>query len=187
MSAPEETLRRPRAGRRAGRRSPRRVAVRAALGSVALGPVVGLVWWLTALGGTRGRGSSYLDLLQSVGAADAGYAVLCLLVGAAAGIWWVAAREEHHDARAIARLVGLLVGGLAAAVVAWLVGAGLARLVPVAVDGIDPEVVTRLSTPGPSAAVVAGALLWPLAVGVLVVVDTARELAWQALTRDRDA
>lgn len=184
MSAPEDQWRRPRPQSRQARRSPRRVALRAGLLSVAAGPVVGLVWWATSLGGVRDRGTSYLDLVQSVGAADAGFALACLLAGAAAGIGWVLAREEEHDVRGVARLVGLLVGGLVAAVVAWLTGLALAVLVPLEVPGLPADAVAELTRPGASLAVVAGCLLWPLGVGVLVAVDTMRELAWQAWGRD---
>ncbi|MFC3690311.1 hypothetical protein [Aquipuribacter hungaricus] len=183
MSGTPEEWRRPRAASRRQRRSPRRVALRAALLSLAAGPVVGLGWWATALGGAGGRGTSYLDLVQSVGAADAGFALACLLAGAVGGVWWVLAREDEHDERGVARLVGLLVGGLVAAVLAWLTGAALSAAVPLEVPGVRPEAVEELTRPRMSLAVVAGCLLWPLGVGVLVAVDTLRELAWQALTR----
>ena len=184
MSAPEDRRRQAPVGSRRPRRPPRRVAFRAGLLSLAAAPVVGLLWWATALGGVGGRGRSYLDLVQSIGAADAGFAVACLLAGAAAGVWWVLAREEEHDVRGVARLVGLLVGGLAAAVLAWLTGLLLSLAVPLEMADVTAETVEELSRPRPSLAVVAGCLLWPLGVGVLVAVDTLRELAWQSLGRD---
>lgn len=184
MSAAEDQWRRPRSPSRRSRRSPRRVAVRAALLSVAAGPVVGLLWWATSLGGIRGRGSSYLDLVQSVGAADAGFALVCLLAGAAAGVWWVVAREDEHDARGVARLVGLLVGGLLAAALAWVTGLLASVAVPLQMVGVPAAAVAELSRPEPSLAVLAGCLLWPLGVGVLVAVDTVRELVWQAVRED---
>lgn len=182
----DQVLRRPRPHRRRARRSPRRVAVRSLLGCVVAGPVVGLLWWLLAPGGLRDPGDTYLDLLQAAGTADAAFAVACLLAGAAGGVWWVLAREEEHDARAVGRLVGLLVGGLVAAVLAWCTGALLQRLVPVEAVDVPAEVLARLTEPRPNLAVAAGALLWPLATGVLVLVDTLRDVAWQALREDRE-
>ncbi|MGJ7441349.1 hypothetical protein [Aquipuribacter sp. MA13-6] len=182
----DQTLRRPRPNRRRARRSPRRVAVRALLVCLAAGPFVGLLWWLLAPGGLRAPGDTYLDLLQAAGTADAAFAVACLAAGAAAGIWWVLAREEEHDARAVGRLVGLLVGGLLAAVLAWCTGALLQLLVPVEVADVPAEVLRDLTAPRPNLAVAAGVLLWPLATGVLVLVDTLRDVAWQALREDRD-
>lgn len=180
----EHQPRRPRSDSRRLRRSPRRVASRAALLSLAAGPVVGLLWWATSLGGVGGRGSSYLDLVQSVGAADAGFALACLLAGAAAGVWWVLAREDSHDARGLARLLGLVAGGPAAAVIAWLTGLALALAVPLQMADVTAETVAELSRPRVSLAVVAACLLWPLGVCVLVAVDTLRELVWQSLVRD---
>ena len=181
MSAPEDQWRRSRPTSRRTRRSPRRVAVRSALLSTAAGPLVGLLWWAISLGGVAGRGSSYLDLVQSVGAADAGFALACLLAGAASGVWWVLAREDRHDVRGVARLVGLLLGGLVSGVLAWTTGLVLSLLVPLEMADVTAEVVAALSRPRPSLAVVAGCLLWPLGVGVLVAVDTLREVAWQAI------
>lgn len=179
MSPPEQSWRRPR-----GRRHPRRVALRSLLGSLLAGPLVGAAWWATALGGLRGRGDTYLELVQSVGEADAGFALACLLAGSAAGVWWVAAREQQHDDRAVARLAGLLLGGLLGPVLAWTTGLLLATTLPVQVPGLGADVVAALARPRLSLAVVAGALLWPLAVGVLVLVDTLRELAGQWLRTD---
>lgn len=166
------------------RRHPRSVALRALLGSVLAGPLVGAAWWAASLGGLRGRGETYLELLQSVGDGDAGFALACLLAGAAAGTWWVAVRERQHDERSVARLAGLLVGGLLGAVLAWLTGRLLSDGFPVQVPGVAADVVAGLARPRPGLAAVAGALLWPLAVGVLVAVDTLRELAWQWFTSD---
>ena len=160
------------------------MAVRAALLSVAAGPVVGLLWWATSLGGVVGRGSSYLDLVQSVGEADAGFALACLLAGAASGVWWVLAREDTHDARGLARLVGLLVGGLVAGGLAWVTGLALSTAVPLRMADVTAEVVAGLARPRPSLAVGAGCLLWPLGVGVRVAVDTVREVAWQAVVEN---
>lgn len=169
------------------------MALRAAALSVVAAPLVGLTWWAVSLGGLRPRGDSYLDLVQSVGSADAAFALVCLLAGAVAGTGWVLAREEELDARGVARLVGLLVGGLLAAALAWAVGAGLAVALPVQLpadladdlaDGREGAA-AALTTPGLSPAVAAGCLLWPFGVGLLVAVDTVRDLAWQALREDR--
>lgn len=176
MSHPEQTWHRPRRPRH-----PRRVAARALLGSLLAGPLVGAVWWATALGGLRGRGQTYLGLLQSVGEADAGFALACLLAGTAAGAWWVAAREQAHDERAVARLAGLLLGGLLASVLAWSTGLLLATILPVQVPEVGADVVAGIVRPRLTLAVVAGALLWPLAVAALVAVDTLRELSWHWL------
>lgn len=184
MSA-EETLRRPRPGDRRARRTPQRVAVRALVASAVAGPVFGLLWWLVAPGGLRSAGTSYLELIQATGATDAAFAVVCLLAGSVAGIWWVVVREQEQDARAVGRLVGLLVGGLAGAVLAWSTGALLQVVVPMAEVDVPADVRAELTVPSPNLAVVAGALLWPLATGLLVVVDTLRDLAWRAFTDDR--
>jgi hypothetical protein len=122
--------------------------------------------------------------VQSVGAGDAGFAVACLLAGAAAGVWWVLAREEEHDVRGVARLVGLLVGGLAAAVIAWLTGLLLSLAVPLEMADVTAETVAGAVPAAPEPGRRRGCLLWPLGVGVLVAVDTLRELAWQSLGRD---
>ncbi len=182
----DETLRRPRPDRRRLRRSPRRVAVRALLGCLTAGPVVGLLWWLLVPGGLRTPGDTYLDVLQAAGASDAAFAVACMAGGAVAGIWWVLARGEEHDAPAVGRLVGLLVGGLLAAVLAWCTGAALHLLVPVEAADVPADVLSRLTAPRPNLAVAAGVLLWPLATGVLVLVDTLRDVVWQALREDRE-
>lgn len=179
------TTRRPRPGNRRARRTPRRVAVRALLASAVAGPLFGLLWWLTAPGGLRSPGTSYLDLVQAGGATDAAFALTCLVAGAVAGVWWVVAREDEVDARAVGRLAGLLVGGLLGAVLAWGTGTLMQVLVPVQDADVPADVLRELTVPSPNLAVVAGALLWPLAVGLLVVVDTLRELAWRALTDDR--
>lgn len=184
MSA-EGTLRRTRPRNRRGRRTPRRVAVRAAVVSLIAGPPFGLLWWVVTPGGLRSPGTSYLELIQATGATDAAFAVTCLLAGSVVGIWWVVAREEQHDARAVGRLVGLLVGGLLAAVLAWGTGTLLQVMVPVQEADVPAELLLELTVPAPNLAVLAGALLWPLATGLLVVVDTLRDLAWQALTDDR--
>jgi hypothetical protein len=180
----QDTWRRPRPASRRTRRSPRRVAVRALLAASAAGPLVGLLWWATTPGGFRSPGASYLDLVQAAGAADAGLAVACLLAGAVAGVGWVLLREESHDARAVARLVGLLVGGLLGGLLAWGTGSALQVLVPPQVGDLPADVVADAVSPHVNLAVVAGVLLWPLTTGVLVTVDTLRELFWQALSRD---
>ena len=175
---------RPRAAARRRRRTPTRVAVRAGLLAVAAGPLVGLVWWWLTPGGRRSPGDTYLDLVQSAGAADAAFAVACLTAGSLAGIWWVLAREEVHDARAVGRLVGLVAGGLLGAVLAWGTGALLQVLVPAQVGDLPADVVADLTSPRVSLAVVAAVLLGPLATGVLVLVDTLRDVVAQALVRD---
>ncbi len=182
MSAPEELRGDPQ--RRRARRRPGRSAVPAAALSLAAGPLVGLLWWATSLGGVGGRGTTYLDLVQSVGAADAGFAVACLLAGAVTGVGWVLAREEDVDLRGVARLVGLLVGGVLASVLAWLTGLLLSLAVPLQVGDVPPDVVAGLVRPRPSLAVVAGCLLWPLGVALLVAVDTLREVVWRTFVRD---
>lgn len=163
------------------------MAVRAGLACMVSGPVVGLLWWLTSPGGLRSPGDSYLELLQASGAAEAALALWCLAAGAVAGIWWVLAREEVHDARAVGRLVGVLSGGLLGAVLAWGTGALLRRVLPVEVPEVPADVVADLLSPPPGLGVLAALLLWPLATGVLVVMDTLRDLAWQALLSDRRA
>jgi hypothetical protein len=159
--------------------------VRAFLGSVAAGPVVGLLWWLLSPGGRRPAGDSYLDLVQSLGARDATFALVCLLAGAVAGLWWVVVRAQEHDVRAVARLVGLLVGGLVGATLAWCAGWLLDVVVlPAEVTGVPPDLAADLDRPRLSPAAVAGGLLWPLAIGVLVVVDTLRDAVSRALAPD---
>jgi hypothetical protein len=188
VSTAPDAWRRPRPQRRLARRSPRRVALRAFLASVAAGPVVGLVWWVLSPGGRRPAGSTYLELVQSVGETDGAFALTCLGAGAVAGLWWVVVREPEHDSRAVGRLVGLLVGGLVGAAVAWGSGwvidvvAGSAD-----VEGVSAEVAAELAHPRLSAATLAGVLLWPLAVGVLVVVDTVRDTVARALRSDGPA
>lgn len=182
-STGEAPPRRPRSTRARRARPPRRVALRALLGSAVAGPVVGLLWWLVAPGGLRPPGDGYLDLLQAAGDADAAFAVVCLLAGTVAGVVWVVLRDEVHDERAVARLVGLLVGGLVGAGLAWATALLLQVLVPTPAGDVPADVVAGLTAPRATVAVVAGALLWPTATGVLVTVDTLRELAWQAWSR----
>lgn len=180
----DRTLQRPRSAARLRRRTPARVGLRAGLLSLVAGPLVGFVWWLSTPGGGRSPGDTYLDLVQSAGATDAAFALACLGAGSLAGIWWVLARDEVHDTRAVGRLVGLLVGGLVAAWLAWGAGAALQVVVPAQVGDLPADVVADLTAPRLSPAVVAGTLLWPLATGVMVLVDTLRELVVQALGRD---
>ncbi len=160
------------------------MGVRAGLACLLAGPLVGLGWWLTAPGGLRSPGDTYLDLLQAGGQAHASFALWCLLSGASAGVGWVLSRDDEHDGRAVGRLVGLLVGGLVGAVLAWGTGAVLRLLAPVEVGVVPADVVADLVAPQPVAGVLAAVLLWPLATGVLVLVDTLRDLAWQSLVKD---
>lgn len=172
--------RRPRPENRRARRSPRRVAVRALLASAAAGPLVGLLWWLLSPGGARPAGDTVLTVVQSRGATDAVYALACLVAGSVAGMVWILLREPVHDARAVARLVGLLLGGLVGATLAWLTGFMIDVLAPT-VAGAGGAAAAADDPPSLSGAVVAGALLWPLAVGTLVGIDTVRELVWLRL------
>ena len=135
-----------------------------------------------------GRGRTYLDLVQSVGAADAGFALACLLAGAAAGVWWVLAREDEHDARGVARLVGLLAGGLRRRRSSPGSPGLLLHGARAAGDGRRARRDRGRAVPAPAQPRRAspGCLLWPLGVGVLVAVDTLREVAWQALGRGDD-
>lgn len=186
VTAAPEQLRRPRSARRRASRTPRGVAVRALLVSALAGPVVGLAWWLAAPGGFRDIGDSSLTQLQSAGSTDAAFALACLISGAVAGLWWVLVRAQVLYTGSIARLVGLLVGGVLGGVLAWLSGAGLELLSLDATPDL-PEASRVGDGYRPNLAVVAGVLLWPLAVGVMVLVDTVRDLVWQALNRDEDS
>ncbi|MFC5382215.1 hypothetical protein [Aquipuribacter nitratireducens] len=180
-SAPAAPLRRPRR-----RVDPRRAAVRALLVSAALAPVVGAVWWFVVPGGRRSPGDGYLALVQSRGAVDAGFALACLVVGVLLGIGWVLVREERPDVRSVGRLVGLLVGGVVGAALAWTTGWLLELAVPGPVGDVadlPAEQVAALVGPRPGVSAVVGGLLWPLGVAVIVVVDTVRELAWEAWHR----
>ncbi|WP_336923741.1 hypothetical protein [Aquipuribacter sp. SD81] len=176
---------RPRSRSRRGRRDPRRHALRALLLSLAVAPLAGLAWWAVVPGGRRPVQGGYLDLVQSRGAVDAGFALACLATGTLLGLGWVLVREDDVDARSVGRLVGLLVGGLLGAAVAWLTGWLLGTLLPVGAppDGVSAAEVDALSGPVLTAATLVGGLLWPLAVTVLVTVDTAREVAWAAWRR----
>lgn len=183
VGSTDERWRRPRTRSRA-RRSRRRVALRAASRVALLGPVAGLLWWLLTPGGWRSAGPSYLDLVQSSGAAVGSFALVCLVAGAVAGIGWVVVREDAHDARAVARLVGVLLGGFVGAALAWGVGALLQVLLPAPLPDLPAEVTAGLVGLRPGLGVVAAALLWPLTSGVLVAVDTLRDVVWQTLVRD---
>lgn len=186
MSTTPDAWHRPRPERRVARRSPRRVALRAFVASLAAGPLVGLVWWLVSPGGRRPAGDTYLELVQSVGETDGAFALACLVAGALAGLWWVVVREPEHDSRAVGRLVGLLAGGLVGAVLAWGTGWVVdVVVVPADVDGVAADVAAEFAHPRLSAATLAGALLWPLAVGVLVVVDTVRDTVARAMRSER--
>lgn len=166
--------------RRRPHRGPVVLARRAGLVTALLGVPAGLVWWLLAPGGFRGAGESYLDLVQASGAAVGAFALVCLVSGALVGVGWVLVREEEHDTRAVARLVGVLLGGAVGAALAWGAGALLQVLLPAPLPDLPAEVTAGLTGPRPSLGALAAALLWPLATGVLVIVDTLREVIWQS-------
>lgn len=126
------------------------------------------MWWLAAPGGARPADDGYVASVQAVGGADALFALLCVVAGAVLGLWWVLVRGGSADRRSLARLAGLLVGGLVAGALARAVGVGLETLVGSAAAGTAPELV--------SVSAVAGVLLWPLATSALVFVDTLRDL-----------
>lgn len=142
------------------------------------------MWWVVAPGLRRPVGPAYLEGVEAAGQQDAAFALVCAVAGALTGIWWVLVRGPEQDRRSVARLVGLLVGGVGAGALAWVAGWGLDAL---ASDGLGAAVTSSGTQPGAdpvatdplpavSVATVAAVLLWPLAAATLVFVDTLRDL-----------
>ncbi len=134
----------------------------------------GLAWWLLAPGGWRALPADPLAVAEAPAGRDVALALCCAAAGGLLGVWWLVTTAlaevrgtPQRGARAVGRLVGLLVGGFLAAAATWLVGLALAAL-----DGGDGG----LATPGPSWALLAAVVLWPLVVSVMVAVDTLRDL-----------
>jgi hypothetical protein len=103
----------------------RRVVAQTVLISLALGPVVGLVWWLVAPEvsvGVRG-GQSVLNAaeVRKLFGVDASFAA----VGAVAGLLLGAVTFIRHREHPTAMLAGLVGGGVVGSLVAWQVGSTL--------------------------------------------------------------
>ena len=173
---------RPGAVRRRRRRSPRRAAVLSAATALCGAPFVGLLWWAVGPGVRRPVPVGYVEAVQVAGEQDALFALLCVVAGAATGVWWILARGPQLDAHALGRLLGLLVGGVFGGGLAWVIGWGLdvllvqaAAVAPAAGEPVADRV------PAANLATMAAVLLWPLVTATLVFVDTLRELVVRML------
>jgi hypothetical protein len=147
-----------------------------AAAALATGPVVGGLWWVLAPGG-RSVVTGALPALQAPGSQDAWFATLGAAAGLLIAVLWVGGRPAVPDAASVRCLVGVLVGSLAASVVAWAAGVGLdPALDTLTGDGAPPSsagspYVTVLRLGSPAALVVQ-----PFVTALVVAADTARDL-----------
>ena len=138
----------------------RRDAVLPAAGVLALGPVVGLVWWLLAPTGAVVVGPDYV-LPVGTGSAgppgdvfaasqDAVFAAAALVAGAVCGV--AAGVHPPPGRAALVRWGSVVLAGLVAPVLAWALGVllGPESLAAQQAAGADPLVSPlRLSSPAP--------------------------------------
>lgn len=145
---------------------------------LALAVVVGTAWWALAPGGRSDSDQGYLPIAEAPGAQDSWIAVLSAGAGAVVALWWVARRPAPPDRASVAAITGALVG----AALAGAAAAGLGLVIDLAAAGqpaaTGPAVVTRLRLRAPAVV-----LLWPLALVLVVLVDTARDMVGVWLRR----